>query len=1122
MLTAAIIAMLRFAGLAFADTSNPVKPIGPGSKIAKPIAVSDDEPTNPSGDNLPAAANSAFAAPPANDTCAGAIPLTLNRTTKGTTVDANNDYQTPATAACYSGVGQTPTTAPGRDVVYSFTAPADGKYSFRIIQQSPLDVIRTQNEVLYLTDCANAGTVNCLAGANRPTSAAFVSSTGASNNQSEEVACYPMTFGQTVYVVFDDGAPGVCTNNNHACFTDSDCTGGGTCTPTLNPGGVMSLEPIVCNSEVEPNDTPATASPLFCGSVGTSDVAPVGHCYLGTRAGQVCTRSSFLEQTLPNAKMRCSISGNPCAVDLATGVGNCAAGEGLCQSLTDLDCDPRCDIGPNAGRTCGTQAFCNPGSDQGATCGGTCQVESTCIVTATGADSGVACTPVCVGSSIPSVNGRYCSALSGCPGAGVCTETPLVPTPGATCVAGQVCSRQFNEGDTDYYFVGAPPAGSKVFVGSDAKTANDYDFRMRVTTASNTLQMDDDDVTSRGGANAPCIAGAVTDGSDTYVEVSRTTPRTSATYELYTIVRPPLAAALVEDESGPTGNDIYFGWPGDVVNANYTMNSGGYVRGSFQFQGDSDCFKFLVNEGDLMDWFGDGGPGRTNLPVSSVNVPQPIVYDAEPAGISNFGFGNNPRKNLLANVQGPGLRALSPAVTSSYFQWRASYTGMLEVCYYDASAFIGQGTPAHPSAWAGSLSVNCGPLQPAGPGTTTADVSIAKTGPPGPVQPGAFVTYAITTTNHGTEIAQEVRLADTLDPNFAFVGLTVDDGFAGNNTACFSLPTQGANDAPIDCINTSMAPGATTTYVLTVHVNNCIGSRIDIANTASITTVSTDPDPSNDQATATFTTSDDGSCTDIVCDGVTCFADLCTANDHCETGVCVTSAVTCDDQNLCTDDSCSPAVGCVYDSTNLGDLCDDFTECTTNACDPLLFCVFPPAPAGSSCDDGLACTGAGATDQCDGLGTCAGLSVCDDGSPCTDDFADEINLCACSHVPWVAGTACSDSNVCTTSDTCNAVGACLGGPALGCVADADACTADGCDPASGCVHKSANLDPSSFSVTRVDGRDLVVLADAWNSCSPDTRYDAAADLDPVSTPPGACVDMDDFHIFMTLFGRSCP
>ena len=1044
-----IVAMFGFAGLVFADSGTPVKHIGPGARVAKDLAAGDLDPAN----NAPALVSAALAAPPANDTCAGAVPLTLNLVTKGTTLGANDDYQTPATTSCYAGIGQTPTTAPGRDVVYSFTAPAAGKYTIEIIQQAPGDAIRTQNEVLYQTDCANSGTVNCIKGINRPQSAAFSTSTGSSNNQSEALDCIPMTSGQTVYVVFDDASPGKCSNNNHACFADSDCATGATCVPSLNAGGAMSLEVRPCNPEVEPNDTPAQATPLVCGMIGESTAAPAAHCYLGTRAGRVCTRSGFLEQTLPNSNMRCSISNAQCIVDLATGIGNCALPGELCQQQTDLDCDPRCDVGPNAGKTCTTQAFCNPVSDQGATCAGTCQIESRCIINATNADTGIACTPVCVGGLFP---GRYCSALSGCPGGGVCTTTPAVVTPGNTCATtGQTCSRIYNEGDDDFYSLGVVPVGNAIFAGVDAKASNDYDFRMRVTNDTQTLQFDDDDVTSRGGSNAPTIAGALGDGTPAYVKVSRTQPRQSSTYELYAHVRPPLAAAQLEDENvSPTGNDNYFLWPGDLLACN-PVTAGGYVRGTFAYNQDTDCFKFLVNKGDLMDWFGAANPQRTAGGTSLVDIPQPLVYDAEPAGISNTGFGANARKNTTANVQQPSLNALSPAVTSSYFQWRASYTGMLEVCYFAASQFLSQGAPSYPNNWSGSMTVNCGPVQNAGPGTTTADVAVTKTGPVGPVATGDFVDYTITMTNNGTEIAQEVSFDDTLDANLTFIGLTVDDTLGGNNVACYSLPTAGLNDAPINCINASMAPGSTTTYVLTVQVNNCIGDGVTIANTATITTVSTDPDPSNDSATANFTTvaAANNGCTDIVCNSGVCIANLCTANDQCVAGACQSGAPpNCNDNSLCTDDSCSSAVGCINDSSQAGDLCDDFNACTDNACDPTLFCVFPPKSSSTTCDDGLTCT---LSDHCDGAGTCGGLSVCDDANACTDDFADETNACACSHAPSAGGSACNDNNACTgtvaAQDACDGAGLCVGGQPVVCD-DSNACTTDTCDPALGCIY----------------------------------------------------------------------
>jgi hypothetical protein len=92
---------------------------------------------------------------------------------------------------------------------------------------------------------------------------------------------------------------------------------------------------------------------------------------------------------------------------------------------------------------------------------------------------------------------------------------------------------------------------------------------------------------------------------------------------------------------------------------------------------------------------------------------------------------------------------------------------------------------------------------------------------------------------------------------------------------------------------------------------------------------------------------------------------------------------------------------------------------------------------------------------------------------------------------------------------------CGGGTALDC-SDSDICTFDDCDPATGCVNATANFDTASFSVARVDGRDLVMFADAWNSCPGDTRFDPATNLDRT-----ACVDLTDFHLFMNTFGRSC-
>jgi hypothetical protein len=90
----------------------------------------------------------------------------------------------------------------------------------------------------------------------------------------------------------------------------------------------------------------------------------------------------------------------------------------------------------------------------------------------------------------------------------------------------------------------------------------------------------------------------------------------------------------------------------------------------------------------------------------------------------------------------------------------------------------------------------------------------------------------------------------------------------------------------------------------------------------------------------------------------------CTTNDTCSGGTCMGgSALNCDDLNVCTDDSCVPATGCVH------------------------------APNTGSCSDGNACT---TGDHCSS-GSCisGGPTTCDDGNDCTADSC--IPATGCQH-----------------------------------------------------------------------------------------------------------------------------
>jgi len=169
---------------------------------------------------------------PPNDRCTAATPLRLNVPAFGTTAGATDDYHINAPTV-FGGVDQVPSTGPGRDVVYSFTAPATDNYSIRLWNA---DV--TQDILLYVASSCPGGTLpanvtTVLAGSNR----SRVSS-------AEEIFCLSLNAGQSILVFVDHVEP-----------TDN--------------GSSFTLEVTTCRTETEPNNSIETASPIACGIEGT-------------------------------------------------------------------------------------------------------------------------------------------------------------------------------------------------------------------------------------------------------------------------------------------------------------------------------------------------------------------------------------------------------------------------------------------------------------------------------------------------------------------------------------------------------------------------------------------------------------------------------------------------------------------------------------------------------------------------------------------------------------------------------------------------------------------------------------------------------------------------------------
>ncbi len=288
---------------------------------------------------------------------------------------------------------------------------------------------------------------------------------------------------------------------------------------------------------------------------------------------------------------------------------------------------------------------------------------------------------------------------------------------------------------------------------------------------------------------------------------------------------------------------------------------------------------------------------------------------------------------------------------------------------------------------------------------------------------------------------------------------------------------------------------------------------------------------SNGKCIGSATSCDDGNpCTQDACTpGTGCLhsattapcedGSACTIGDVCAGGKCTPGATaSCDDGNACTTDSCDPATGCSHAANTApcndglacttGDTCaggkcagavtcDDGNTCTTDACDAAGACSHA-LNVGNACNDASACTGG---DTCQANGTCAGINIvnCDDGNVCTTDSCVAVdascahtatdgacsdgNVCtsdSCSNGSCVgipsAGTPCDDGLACTTGDTCDGGGKCIGS-AKNCDDGSD-CTVDACDAATGsCTHTPL----AGFSATFDDGTFGGITTQSFNA-----------------------------------------
>ena len=332
------------------------------------------------------------------------------------------------------------------------------------------------------------------------------------------------------------------------------------------------------------------------------------------------------------------------------------------------------------------------------------------------------------------------------------------------------------------------------------------------------------------------------------------------------------------------------------------------------------------------------------------------------------------------------------------------------------------------------------------------------------------------------------------------------DLVCGDANAC----TDDSCDPGSGCVNTNNTnpcnDGNACTVVDACSGGACLGAGAPDCNDANVCT-----DDSCNPASGCVNANNTASCND---------GNACTVVDACSGGTCVgAGAPDCDDSDVCTDDSCNPASGCVNadntascddgsacttaDTCAAGSCvggappdCDDTNVCTDDSCNPASGCV--NADNTASCDDGSACTTA---DTC-AAGSCVGGAPpdCDDTNVCTDDSCNPASGC----VNADNTASCDDGSACTTADTC-AAGSCVGGAPPDCD-DTNVCTDDSCNPASGCVNadNTASCDDGSACTTA----DTCAAGSCVGGAPPDCD-DTNVCTDDSCNPASGCVNANN-------------
>jgi uncharacterized repeat protein (TIGR01451 family) len=153
-------------------------------------------------------------------------------------------------------------------------------------------------------------------------------------------------------------------------------------------------------------------------------------------------------------------------------------------------------------------------------------------------------------------------------------------------------------------------------------------------------------------------------------------------------------------------------------------------------------------------------------------------------------------------------------------------------------------TPGQAGITAANLLITETPGTQSGAYCASADLAVTNAGTPNLVLAGSNITYTQVVTNNGPMAAVNAVFTEAIPTNTTFQSLTVPSGWT-----CTTPAVNGTGN--ISCTNPSVADLATSTFTLAVQVLASTAWGTQIVDVADVTSGTSDPNLTNNSATAT-------------------------------------------------------------------------------------------------------------------------------------------------------------------------------------------------------------------------------------------------------------------------------